>query len=196
MEENKKEQRKVTSIARRMNWIRAGDMIGDYLVMDLLLVIVLVFIFMYGMDVQKAGGFSFSYSRSILRDGSIRKWVYQVRDGSDILYRVIVGPWLVWVRNGGFLVLAAQLLNICSYMVNGTAQMRRQLKPLDEIAQKAQEMKALVEDENKYHNLEDAIVNLGGEVMESGIHMNDLELRGIEQALNELLDRIRETYRQ
>ena len=54
----------------------------------------------------------------------------------------------------------------------------------------------MVEDENKYHNLEDAIANLKGDVIESGIHMNDRELRGIEQALNDLLDRIRKTYKQ
>ena len=148
------------------------------------------------MDELQAGAFSFAYNRHILRGDSLREWIYQVWDGSTLLYQVKVGPWLGWLRNGGVVVLLVQLFNVVSLAINGSGQMRRQLRPLDEIAQKAKEMKALVEDENKYHNLEDALAGLGGEVMESGIHMNDRELRGIEQALNELLDRIRETYRQ
>ncbi|MCI7322828.1 MAG: hypothetical protein MR508_05890, partial [Lachnospiraceae bacterium] len=194
--ENKKEQRRVTSIARRINWIRVGDMVGNYLAMDLFLVAVLYGIFLYGMDVQQMGAFSFGYRRDILGRGPIREWMYQVWNGSELLYQVNVGPWLVWLRNGGVLVLLVQFFNVVSLVFHGIPQMRRQLKPLDEIARKAKEMKALVEDENKYHNLEDALAHLGGEVMESGIHMNDRELRGIEQALNELLERIRETYRQ
>ena len=191
--ENKKEQRRVTSIARRINWIRVGDMVGNYLAMDLFLVAVLYGIFLYGMDVQQMGAFSLAYRRDILGRGPLREWMYQVWNGSELLYQVNVGPWL---RNGGVLVLLVQFFNVVSLVFHGIPQMRRQLKPLDEIARKAKEMKALVEDENKYHNLEDALAHLGGEVMESGIHMNDRELRGIEQALNELLERIRETYRQ
>lgn len=194
--ENKKEQRRVTSIARRINWIRVGDMVGNYLAMDLFLVAVLYGIFLYGMDVQQMGVFSLAYRRDILGRGPLREWMYQVWNGSELLYQVNVGPWLVWLRNGGVLVLLVQFFNVVSLVFHGIPQMRRQLKPLDEIARKAKEMKALVEDENKYHNLEDALAHLGGEVMESGIHMNDRELRGIEQALNELLERIRETYRQ
>lgn len=195
-EENKKEQRKVTSIARRINWIRVGDVVGNYLTMDFIFIIAVCCVFMYGMDVQQTGKFSLDYSRDMLRGESLRAWIYQVSDGNRLLYRLHIGVWLVWFRNCGVIVLIIQFLNVVSIAVNGTAQMRRQLKPLDEIAEKAKELKALVEEENKYHNLEDAIAGLGGEVMESGIHMNDRELRGIEQALNELLDRIRETYRQ
>lgn len=196
-EEKKRDQRKVTSIALRINWIRVWDLVGNYLAMDIGICLVIVGILLYGLDVQMTGAFSLDYSRSLAHSGPLRDWVYQVCDAEGaLLYQWEAGPWLVWFRNGGILVLIIQFLNVISLIINGTAQMRRQLKPLDEIALKAQELKELVEDENKYHNLEDAIANLKGDVIESGIHMNDRELRGIEQALNDLLDRIRKTYKQ
>lgn len=196
-EEKKRDQRKVTSIALRINWIRVWDLVGNYLAMDIGICLVIVGILLYGLDVQMTGAFSLDYSRSLVHSGPLRDWVYQVCDAEGaLLYQWEAGPWLVWFRNGGILVLIIQFLNVISLIINGTAQMRRQLKPLDEIALKAQELKELMEDENKYHNLEDAIANLKGDVIESGIHMNDRELRGIEQALNDLLDRIRKTYKQ
>lgn len=196
-EEKKRDQRKVTSIALRINWIRVWDLVGNYLAMDIGICLVIVGILLYGLDVQMTGAFSLDYSRSMVHSGPLRDWVYQVCDAEGaLLYQWEAGPWLVWFRNGGVFVLIIQFLNVISLIINGTSQMRRQLKPLDEIALKAQELKELVEDENKYHNLEDAIANLKGDVIESGIHMNDRELRGIEQALNDLLDRIRKTYKQ
>lgn len=97
---------------------------------------------------------------------------------------------------GAGIMILCQILTVASLLVQGVAQVRRQLKPLDEIAAKAREMQERMADENKYNSLEDAIASLQGDVIESGIQMNDRELRGIEQALNDLLDRIRRTYRQ
>ena len=97
---------------------------------------------------------------------------------------------------GASVIILCQIMTVVSLSVQGAAQVRRQLKPLDEIAAKAREMQERMADENKYNSVEDAIASLRGDVIESGIHMNDRELRGIEQALNDLLDRIRRTYRQ
>lgn len=194
--EKKGGHRKVTSIAWRINWIRIGDTVGTYFLTDVLAVLVFLGILIYGMDEQLGGGFSFDYTRKIVAD-SVLPAVYQVSDRHGILlYQVEIEEWLGLLRIGACTVVFCQIINIVSLFMHGAEQVRRQLKPLDEIAAKAKELQALVADENKYHNLEDAIANLKGDVIESGIHMNDRELRGIEQALNDLLARIRKTYRQ
>ena len=147
-EEKKRDQRKVTSIALRINWIRVWDLVGNYLAMDIGICLVIVGILLYGLDVQMTGAFSLDYSRSLVHSGPLRDWVYQVCDAEGaLLYQWEAGPWLVWFRNGGVFVLIIQFLNVISLIINGTSQMRRQLKPLDEIALKAQELKELVEDE-------------------------------------------------
>jgi signal transduction histidine kinase len=51
-------------------------------------------------------------------------------------------------------------------------------------------------DETKYHSLEAEISKLEADAMENGIHIHDKELRGIETALNGLLERIRVSYKQ
>lgn len=188
--------RKVTSIAWRINWLRVWNLLGAYVLMDLLVALVLLGVLAYGLDEQLGGGFSLEYARAFTEDaaGAV---VYQVCDHQGLLlYELELGVWVLPSRIGLCLIGFCQLCNLISVIVNGAGQVRRQLRPLDEIAAKAKELQALMADGNKYHNLEDAIANLKGDVIESGIHMNDRELRGIEQALNDLLSRIRKTYRQ
>lgn len=196
VKEKRGEHRKVTSIAWRVNWIRVLDTLGSYFLMDILTVLVFTCLFIYGMDERLGGGFSFDYTRKIVMTDALADAVYQVSGRQGLLYQCRIGDWLWLLRIGVCIVIFCQLANVVSLLMHGAGQVRRQLKPLDEIAAKAKELQEIVADENKYHNLEDAIANLKGDVIESGIHMNDRELRGIEQALNELLAKIRQTYRQ
>lgn len=172
-------------------------LLGKYLAVDALVCLLLSAVFVYGMDVQQTGQFSFEYSRKLLSAASLKGMIYQVRSADrGLLYQVVVGPWLYWFRIAGVCVLLMQLLDIISLLRSGTKRVRKELKPLDEIADKAQELKNLVVDENKYRNLEAAIANLQVDTMETGVHTNDKELHGIENALNDLLERIRISYRQ
>ena len=118
-------------------------------------------------------------------------------DGSgQVLYQIPAGVWLNLLRMGGVILIAAQLLDLIMMAFSGTGQVRRELRPLNQIAARAQELSEIAFDETKYHNLEDAISNLKVEAMENGIHMHDKDLQGIETALNGLLERIRASYKQ
>lgn len=195
--EKKKEMKKVTSIAWRINRQQVWYMAGKYLAMDFMVCFLLVIVFVYGMDVQKLGDFSLEYSRKLIAGENLKGMLYQVCSADQgLLYQLPIGPWLYWLRIAGVFVLFVQILDIFSLLMHGTGRVRKKLKPLDEIADRARELKDLVVDENKYRNLEDAIANLQVETMESGVHTNDKELRGIENALNDLLERIRVSYRQ
>lgn len=197
----KGETRRMTSIARRINGMRFWDMLSGYLLTDLLASLALVCVFIYGLDERLGGGFSLDYRRSVVSQEAsfdrAAETMYRVSDEDGVLlYECGIGDWVSLFCFGACVVVFCQTINLVSLLIHGTGQIRRQLKPLDEIAEKAKKLQELVADENKYHNLEDAIANLKGDVIESGIHMNERELRGIEQALNDLLERIRKTYRQ
>lgn len=189
---------RVTSIARRINLDNVVRVFFAYAGMDIVVFALLAAIFVVGMDVQMAGRFSFSYVREIsVRTDLLRNAVYTVADqGGQTLYQVPVGIWLDLFRSGGIVLLAIQLLDLVSLAVSGTAKVRRQLRPLNQIAVKAQQLSEMAFDETKYHNLEDAISNLKVDAVENGIHMHDKDLQGIETALNGLLGRIRASYKQ
>lgn len=168
-----------------------------YMGMDMLVLFILAAIFVIGMDLQMTGNFSMSYNRAFFYHRDLWKAEYIVSETTDnILYQVPVGIWLGLLRIGGVVVLAAQILDFITLAFSGTAQVRRELRPLNQIAARAQELSEIAFDETKYHNLEDAITNLKVETMENGIHMHDKDLQGIETALNGLLERIRASYKQ
>lgn len=188
---------RMTSIARKINLNNMARVFFAYAGMDIVVFVLLVAIFVVGMDLQMAGEFSFSYIRKISYQTDLWSTVYTVSDhGGQTLYQVSVGSWLGLFRYGGIVLLAFQVIDLISLAVSGTAQVRRQLRPLNQIAARAQQLSEMAFDETKYHNLEDAISNLKVDAMENGIHMHDKDLRGIETALNGLLERIRASYKQ
>lgn len=188
---------RVPSIARKISLNNAGRVFVAYFSMDMLVFILLAAVFVVGMDIQMAGTFSFSYIRKFSFPTDLWSAVYSVANSSDeILYELPIGIWFGLFRNAGIFVLAVQAIDLVTMIVSGTAQVRRQLRPLNQIAARARQLGELAFDETKYHNLEDAISNLEVDAMDQGIHMHDKELQGIETALNGLLERIRASYRQ
>lgn len=188
---------RMTSIARRINLDNMARVFFAYAGMDIVVFVLLAAIFVVGMDLQMAGNFSFSYIRELSFETDLWNVVYTVSDVNDqTLYQVPAGVWLSLFRGGAIVLLGFQLLDLVTQAFSGTAQVRRQLRPLNQIAVRAQQLSEMAFDETKYHNLEDAISNLKVDAMENGIHMHDKDLRGIETALNGLLGRIRASYRQ
>ena len=187
----------MTSIARKINLNNMARTFFAYAGMDIVVFVLLAAIFVVGMDLQMAGAFSFSYFRKISFQTDLWSAVYTVTDINDqTLYQVPIGVWLSLFRSGGIVLLAFQVLDLISLAVSGTAQVRRQLRPLNQIAARAQQLSEMAFDETKYHSLENAISSLKVDAMENGIHMHDKDLQGIEIALNGLLERIRASYKQ
>lgn len=188
---------RVTSIARKINFNQVRQMFTAYAGIDLIVLLVLVGIFVVGMDWQFAEAYSMRYLRNIIFEETIWDSIYQVSDTSGVLlYQIPIGKWLRLLSTGATIVIVVELIDLIALIVKGTRQVRRQLRPLNQMAAKAQELNELAFDETKYHNLEDAISNLKTDAIDKGIHMHDKDLQGIETALNGLLDRIRASYKQ
>lgn len=81
-------------------------------------------------------------------------------------------------------------------MIFGTAKNRRILKPLNDIAEAASRLSDIAFDEQKFQSLEDAISKISPYGSDERIHIGDSDFQGLEEAINNLLDRMRESYRQ
>lgn len=200
--ENKSESKKtasvkVTSIARKINLQNVWLRVTSYLWIDFLICLVFMMVFVYGLDVQLAGAFSLGYDRSVMWGETLKETIYRVgTDCENLLYTVEIGQWLYWFRWAAIFIAVVQVLQIIEEIIRGTAMVRKHLKPLNEIAAQAQALSEQTFDETKYHNLEDAISNFKADTIDAGIHMHDKDLMGIETALNDLLERIRASYKQ
>ncbi len=117
-------------------------------------------------------------------------------DKHEALYTLEIGKWLYPLCVAGCAVLVIELFQLINLAVYGTRLVRENLRPLNEIAARAHALSELAFDEAKYRSLEDAISKLKVDAIDTGIHMHDKDLRGIETALNGLLERIRDAYRQ
>lgn len=100
------------------------------------------------------------------------------------------------LTNTAFGVLGLQLFDVVWQLIFGVMGIRRKLKPLDDIAIRAEELSRIAFDESKYINLESAIENLNPEAQEAMVHTGNKDLEGVEIAINNLLSRMRDSYRQ
>lgn len=92
--------------------------------------------------------------------------------------------------------LGIQLFDVLWLLVFGVFGIRRKLKPLDDVARRAEELSRIAFDESKYANLESAIENLNPEAQEAVVFTGNKDLEGVEIAINNLLSRMRDSYRQ
>lgn len=94
-------------------------------------------------------------------------------------------------------VFAIQGLFLVFYMLLGRRSIRRKLRPLYDMAYATERLTE--EDENfeaKYHSLEDAIDKISPNRPDAKLVTGDSDLQGLETAVNNLMDRMRESYRQ
>lgn len=78
----------------------------------------------------------------------------------------------------------------------GTIGIRKKLRPLNEIASAADRLSRAGIDEAQFHDLESAIENISPTREDAMLHTGNKDLLGLEKAVNNLLSRMRESYRQ
>ncbi len=92
-------------------------------------------------------------------------------------------------------VLAFQLLGLFLSMYDEMNQIKKVLTPINEIALKVDELSKLTLSEERYHEIENALDTINpGEV--GTLSLGNDDLKGIEAAMNNLILRMRDTYRQ
>ena len=89
-----------------------------------------------------------------------------------------------------------QLIGLAVYAVTGIHPIRKRLKPLNEISEDAFKISTMPFDETRIHDLENAISRITPDGPQGKLVTNDSELKGLEAAINSMIDRLRDSYRQ
>ena len=108
-----------------------------------------------------------------------------IKDASHFIYNIRKIIIIVVILEGIFLL---------EEIIFGTARVREILKPFNEIAETTERLSNMVFDEEKFHSLEDAISKISPVDSNERIHISDSEFKGLEDAINKLLDRMRDSY--
>lgn len=89
-----------------------------------------------------------------------------------------------------------QLIGLAVYAVTGIRPIRKRLKPLNEISEDAFKISTMPFDETRIHDLENAISRITPDGPQGKLVTNDSELKGLEAAINSMIDRLMDSYRQ
>ncbi|MBM7833311.1 sensor histidine kinase [Clostridium sardiniense] len=191
----KNKNKNVTSIAIKMNAISVRDLFFKFLLIDICLIIILVGLWcmeseksFYGELVQNAQrSFNFYPIETANYTVTWDNGKTMVKEASTFLYSIIKIIIVLGIVEGIFLL---------EEIIFGTAKIRKVLKPLNEIAETASRLSNMDFDEEKFQSLEEAIAKISPVTSDERIHIGDSELQGLEDAINKLLDRMRNSYRQ
>ena len=120
---------------------------------------------------------------------------YELYSGSltkttDITFVARMFIWMWTVLN------IWQLIGLAVYAVTGIRPIRKRLKPLNEISEDAFKISTMPFDETRIHDLENAISRITPDGPQGKLVTNDSELKGLEAAINSMIDRLRDSYRQ
>ena len=197
------EQRRVTSITRKLHWYMIRGKIFRFLVSDLVLAAFLTVGWCAQQEYSALGKFI---------EGSQRSFEHlttTAEPGFDLIYRVASkeGTLLLSVSCLiPFTVIASVVLALLIFQFLGVffsyyredRTIRKILAPINEIALKADELSRLSFTEDKYQVIEDAIEHIHPEDAEGErpLSFGDSDLSGVEAAMNNLLLRMRATMRQ
>lgn len=126
-------------------------------------------------------------------------WWLLVRDQTVVLDQAFMLTFLKW---GGGIVLVLQFLLWFRQTVSGYNRAKKILRPLNEMAQTAAELSQQNVEQvqqmeaKRFRAVEDAIGRISPDAPNARLVTGDSDLRGLENAVNDLLQRMHESYRQ
>ncbi len=182
---------KMTSIARRIHMSFWFKQFWGIICLDILIVTLLAGTFLkWRLDqipdsrkvvaIEMERGEGYKELMLIMEDSQGEEYLYPMHQFLDYL---IIPLGVLMVIQG--LDLIGGLF--------GTGKIRRKLKPLNDLAVKAEKLSSLPLDTSKFESLEQAIENLSPNSPDAKISTGDKDLASIEVALNNLIYRMRES---
>ena len=192
----KKEKGKMSSIATQLSLYFSGRMLCTYLGMDMLVLFLSVTGWCYAVEVQQYGKFRLSamISRQFHREGE--RFFYDLYPRNGAVFHADMSLLLEILKYMAVGVLLFQLFLLIQSALKESYEIRKRLRPLKEMAVKTEQLSSLAFDESKFHQLEDAISQVNPSDSAARVQVGDKELKGLEMAVNRLIERMRASYRQ
>ncbi|KEI87627.1 HAMP domain-containing histidine kinase [Clostridium botulinum] len=191
----KNKTKNVISIAIKLNSVFVRSLFLKFLILDICIIAGFIGVWCIENEINFYG--------EIVRNAQRSFEFYPIEAAN---YKVIWDNGKVMIKEASiFLNLLIKVISaigiiegimLLMQMIFGTAKNRRILKPLNEIAEAASRLSDMAFDEQKFQSLEDAISKISPATSDERIHIKDNELQGLEEAINNLLDRMRDSYRQ
>lgn len=123
------------------------------------------------------------------------RYYYVDRAGKTVVF--YAGSYLIFLVNSIRLIVYIQLFILVVNFITGSREIRKYLRPLDDMARNAQFLaNAAILDEEKFHHLEHAISEISPTRSDARLQTGDSDLQGLEDAINNLLLRMRQSYQQ
>ena len=197
---NNSQTRRMSSIRRRLQNGWLGRQLGRIILSSIVVTILFLAAFTGIRERDALGRFSMRTERSISAErdesGKMDEVWYEAKSKDGRTLRVALSQELkvFFIAAGGIFLARILWLFIAAF----PAQRRRTgkiLAPLSELSLKADQLSRMEFGEDKYRLLEDAISHLDT-TEDSKLSLSDSELVGIEAAINDLLQRVRESNRQ
>jgi signal transduction histidine kinase len=191
----KNKVKNVTSIAIKLNSIFVKDLFFKFLWIDIFFIIFIIGFWCIDGEINFYGELVPNAKR-IINFYPLENSTYtvvwdngktMVKEAESFLYLIIRVARAI----GGL-----EAFYILKEIIFGTMKIRKTLKPLDEIAETANRLGNIDFDEEKFQNLEEAISRISPIISDEKIYTGDSELHGLEEAINNLLERMRDSYKQ
>lgn len=192
----KKENEKTTSIARKINASWVAKQTAIFLWMDIIIIALVVGCWCYAQEMECFGDFVWNRDRALLFEGGIWNLIYRVEDSAHQIVQLQTGLLFPMIGGGAIFIGILQVLSLIHSIIFDAKEIRYQLHPLNDLARRAEELSSIAFDESKFHLLEDAISNVNPDSGEAHLKVGDKDLESLELAVNNLIDRMRESYRQ
>ena len=179
------ENKRMSSIARRINmsfWLKE---VGNVILIDIVIAFLIVGTFVWwgrNQLPQGIGGRHYYVEKN--DDGGAYEYIIEGSDEKKYRYDFKI-LWDI-IEIPGIVLLGMETLVLFLALFR-TADVRRRLKPLNDLAVAAEKLSKEPMDHNKIDDLEKAISHLSADDDEQVIHTGDKDLQSIEIALNSLL---------
>jgi len=213
------EGKRVTSTARKIKYMWLAKLFSAFLSVDIMIAFVFVGASVYFTEKQGLGNFKFDNYRAVYNEGNNTIYEAYNREDSNkkvrlfitndlksVTYQVIDNEGLHDVTSLDMVIsilntvviwlLCIQLFILIGDLFTSARQIRRTLQPLNELAKTTSRLSNISFDESKVHSLEDAIAKISPTGPNGTLNTTDEDLKGLEEAINCLLERMRESYRQ
>lgn len=187
---NTDSSRKMTSIARKINARVWFDAFSNLMLINIVLFVMgIVALFSWCEnqvpDDKEVANRNFDYKRW--------SYVVEIEKGEPYLFPVLdyakaAKPYMIVLGVFEVLILFEKLF--------GVSSIRKKMRPLQELAIRAEELSRIDFDNNKIEYLEYAISHVKADAPDITISTGDKELQSIEMALNTLLKKIKNSQRQ
>lgn len=190
MEKKSRENKRMSSIARRINMSFWFKEVGNVILIDIVIAFLIVGTFAWwgrNQLPQGVGGRHYYVEKN--DDGGAYEYIIEGSDEKKYRYDFKI-LWDI-IEIPGIVLLGMETLVLFLALFR-TADVRRRLKPLNDLAVAAEKLSKEPMDHNKIDDLEKAISHLSADDDEQVIHTGDKDLQSIEIALNGLLKNMKD----